>query len=486
MGSRLQRCLWAIAGAELDILEKCRTDHKKYAAIGATILMTSFIAFCAGTSAAWYFTQSGSESSGSLVWAMIFGIIWALLIFCIDRSLVITLKKDPSVKRQKFWIPLLSRCVLACIIAFMVSIPLELVIFEDFIAEQKFYFDENAAKDLSENTRAYREEGVLSGEISLSTSRIDKLDNLNANLRDNVISLNSQIQAERNKLNKPISSTFATAQIQYDNYSNQISIAQRNLANATNKSDSLRYSSEINRFRGARRPYWETMESEKKIWNDKINLKIRELEGERANAEEQITQNTTVLAQEATRLSRNRDIRDSLAMERDKLIQDFRHTSNKGNHFIQNYRILEYAVWKRDTNGDLPTELFFLWMIRLLFFIIEILPTIVKIVSPVGSYDRMIQAEEKQVMYYLESDEYTQRIRNMQDIVLKSHEEQLQEQHRIEFELKSIIMEKVKDAQIEVAEATITKWKESEMSKVSPISLDSLGVEYDDNQLTPI
>ena len=216
MGSRFQRFLWTVAGAELDILEKCRTDHKKFAAIGATILMTAFIAFCAGTSAAWYFTQSGDETSGSLGWAMLFGLIWALLIFCIDRSLVITLKKDPSAKKQKFWIPLLSRSALACIIAFMVSIPLELVIFEDFIAEQKFFFDESSAKELSESTRAHREEGVLSGEIDLSTSTMSRLDSLNTGLRGDVSSLNAQIQAERNKLNKPTTNAFTTAKSQYD------------------------------------------------------------------------------------------------------------------------------------------------------------------------------------------------------------------------------------------------------------------------------
>ena len=210
------------------------------------------------------------------------------------------------------------------------------------------------------------------------------------------------------------------------------------------------------------------MDSEKKAWNDKINKKIKELEGERTIAEGQIAQNTTDYAREADRLARNRDTRDSLATERGKIIQDFRQTSNKGNHFIQNYRILEYAVWKRNDNGELPTELFFLWMIRLLFFIIEILPTVVKIVTPIGSYDRMVQAEEKQVMTYLESDEYIERIRNMHDIELKSREEQLQKQHQIELELKSDILEKVKNAQIEVADATIAKWKENEMSKVTP------------------
>lgn len=468
MGSRFQRFLWTVAGAELDILEKCRTDHKKFAAIGATILMTAFIAFCAGTSAAWYFTQSGEETSGSLGWAMLFGLIWALLIFCIDRSLVITLKKDPSAKKQKFWVPLLSRSALACIIAFMVSIPLELVIFEDFIAEQKFFFDESSAKELSESTRAHREEGVLSGEIDLSTSTMSRLDSLNTGLRGNVSSLNAQIQAERNKLNKPTTNAFTTAKNQYDNYSSQINTAQRNLANATNAIDSARYTSEISRLKDLRRPHWRTMDSEKKAWNDKINKKIKELEGERSIAEGQIEQNASDYAREANRLARNRDTRDSLATERGKIIQDFKQTSNKGNHFIQNYRILEYAVWKRDANGNLPTELFFLWMIRLLFFIIEILPTVVKIVTPIGSYDRMVQAEEKQVMTYLESDEYIERIRNMHDIELKSREEQLQRQHQIELELKSDILEKVKNAQIEVADATIAKWKENEMSKVTP------------------
>lgn len=470
MGSRFQRFLWTVAGAELDILEKCKTDHKKFAAIGATILMTAFIAFCAGTSAAWYFTQSGDEPSGSLGWAMLFGLIWALLIFCIDRSLVITLKKDPSAKKQKFWVPLLSRSALACIIAFMVSIPLELVIFEDFIAEQKFFFDESSAKELSESTRAHREEGLLSGEIDLSTQTMSRLDSLNTGLRGNVSSLNAQIQIERSKLNKPTTSAFMTAQKQYNNYNSQTNTAQRNLANATNAIDSARYTSEISRLKNLRYSHWRIMDSEKKAWNDKVNKKIKELEGERSIAEGQIAQNTTDYARESERLERNRDIRDSLATERGKIIQDFKQTSNNGNHFIQNYRILEYAVWKRDANGELPTELFFLWMIRLLFFIIEILPTIVKIVTPIGSYDRMVQAEEKQMMLFLESDEYIERIRNMHDIELKAREEQLQKQYQIELELKSDILEKVKNAQIEVADATIAKWKESEMSKVTPES----------------
>ena len=468
MGSRFQRFLWTVAGAELDILEKCRTDHKKFAAIGATILMTAFIAFCAGTSAAWYFTQSGDETSGSLGWAMLFGLIWALLIFCIDRSLVITLKKDPSAKKQKFWVPLLSRSALACIIAFMVSIPLELVIFEDFIAEKKFDFDIEAQQKLSDKAREANGENDLERKIQYSDVIIARLDSSNNKLGGDISSFKSKIEAEQNKLNKPTTNAFTTAKNQYDNYSSQINTAQRNLANATNAIDSARYTNEITRLRDLRRPYWRTMDSEKKAWNDKINKKIKELEDKRDIAQKQYDENETKLNIETKRRDDNRDAQQESAGKREDMLGKYEQNRNKGNHFIQNYRILEYAVWKRDANGNLPTELFFLWMIRLLFFIIEILPTVVKIVTPIGSYDRMVQAEERQVMTYLESDEYIERIRNMHDIELKSREEQLQRQHQIELELKSDILEKVKNAQIEVADATIAKWKENEMSKVTP------------------
>jgi Mn2+/Fe2+ NRAMP family transporter len=72
-----------------------------------------------------------------------FGCLWATLIFCIDRSLVITLKKDPTKAKQKFIVPLLSRAALAIVVAFMVSIPLELVIFEDYIAANEENFNAN-------------------------------------------------------------------------------------------------------------------------------------------------------------------------------------------------------------------------------------------------------------------------------------------------------------------------------------------------------
>lgn len=471
MENKFQRLLWTIAGAEHDILSKCRTDRKKFAAIGATILMTSFIAFLAGTAAAWFFTQSGDSTSGKIVWALLFGLVWSLLIFSIDRSLVITLKKDPTLPKQKFWVPLLSRAALACIIAFMVSIPLELVIFKDFIAGQKYFFDEEAEKSLSISTKEYMDEMSIDDEIEISTKSMGRLDSLNRDLNVKVLTLDSKIQIEKNKLDNPTTNRYINAKKQYDYYDDKLKSEKIKLTSATTHQDSLQCKERITKYKNDRAPYAIIMREEKEKWNIKINDNIKKMEEERSLLLSQIEQNSTEYLTESERLGRNRDTKDTLVMIKNQKVKDFAETNRKGNHFIQNFRVLEYAVRKRDANGKLPTEFYFLWMIRLLFFIIEILPTVVKIVTPIGSYDRMVYAEEKELMNYLNSSEYADRIKHLHDAEMKAKEDQIKQQHDVEMELKRDILEKVKEAQTEVADATIAKWKEEELLKLkSPIA----------------
>ena len=137
---------------------------------------------------------------------------------------------------------------------------------------------------------------------------------------------------------------------------------------------------------------------------------------------------------------------------------------------------------------DLPTEWYFLWLIRLLFFIIELLPTVVKIVMPIGAYDRMVYAEEKDMEKYLTSSTYLERIRNMHDMELKNHEEQLKTQKEAEQEIRKKLITEMKDAQWEIADAAVKKWKEKELQKLkdsseqkhteSPQSNDARRTEY--------
>ena len=124
--SKIQYFFWLLSGAEISILKDCPTDYNRQAGIGFTIFMTTLLAFFSGSYAGYYFGES-------YVSAILFGIIWASLIFSIDRSMVVTLKKDPTKEKQNFWPPFLSRAVLAILIAFIISIPLELLIFKENI-----------------------------------------------------------------------------------------------------------------------------------------------------------------------------------------------------------------------------------------------------------------------------------------------------------------------------------------------------------------
>lgn len=121
----------------------------------------------------------------------------------------------------------------------------------------------------------------------------------------------------------------------------------------------------------------------------------------------------------------------------------------------------------------------FLWLIRILFFIIEILPTIVKIVSPIGSYERMVHAEEQSLLEYLGSTEYDDQIKSIHRLALSTQSELQQEQHDQEVALKKELLDKIKQSQLDVATAAIEKWKEQELAKINTVSSTSSSEEDD-------
>ena len=110
------------SGADPDLLsESPKSEQIKYAGIGGTVFFTAVMAFIAGSYA--LFTVFDN-----LYIAITFGVVWALLIFNLDRFIVSTIKKHDTV-----WQELLQaspRIILALIIAIVISKPLEMKLFE--------------------------------------------------------------------------------------------------------------------------------------------------------------------------------------------------------------------------------------------------------------------------------------------------------------------------------------------------------------------
>lgn len=110
------------SGADKELLEGCSEgEQTKYVGIGATVFFTAVMAFIASAYA--LFTVFDS-----IYPALLFGLVWSLLIFNLDRFIVSTIRK-----RDRFGSEFLQatpRIILAVIIAIVISKPLEIKIFE--------------------------------------------------------------------------------------------------------------------------------------------------------------------------------------------------------------------------------------------------------------------------------------------------------------------------------------------------------------------
>ncbi len=128
--SNLQKILWLIAGSEISALEKCPNEYNRHANIGLMIFITSL--FAALTS----YIAGNTFVKESTLGVLIFAFIWALLIFSLDRSMVNSIKKGPEASEKFLWGYFWPRLVLAIILSFFMSIPLDHIVFKERILYQ--------------------------------------------------------------------------------------------------------------------------------------------------------------------------------------------------------------------------------------------------------------------------------------------------------------------------------------------------------------
>lgn len=118
----INRFFWLCSGADTDILENCsKSEQTKFTGIGGTVFFTAVMAFIASSYAL-------STVFDNYFTPILFGLVWGLLIFNLDRFIVSTIKKKDN-KWKELW-QATPRIILAVIIAIVISKPLELKIFE--------------------------------------------------------------------------------------------------------------------------------------------------------------------------------------------------------------------------------------------------------------------------------------------------------------------------------------------------------------------
>lgn len=420
--SKLQYFFWLLSGSEISVLEQCENDYNRHANIGLMIMITSL--FAAFTS----FVAGYTFAPDNLLAVSLFSSAWALLIFAIDRSMVNSIKRDPNAAVQPFWSYFIPRLILAFILAFFMSIPLDHIIFEEKIERQ---MNENNQQDW------------LKRQVELSKGYdISRRDS-------NVTKLGKEVTALNDKLESgcPLP-TYKQAEKDYNNCTPKIRPLQ-NTYNIKVKERKAHY----------------------KILQDQQNLPIPvldqtwfQLNKECQNAFKLLSAQQNECAtfkadakridtDWQTSIQANIHQKDSLHTKQDSLLKA-----------DQNKVLDKSATYKEDIDSmkgfDTQFTTLFLmpnwgvqvlkWLIFLALFVIEILPTYLKLKTPVGQYDRKMQEREDIMKNDIELN-----------IVSEIEIKEKSEVHRVQesIKLNTTLYDKIAKIELKLAEETLEEWE---------------------------
>jgi hypothetical protein len=148
--SFMESLLWYCAGADSRILLQCmNSDRVKYQGLGGIVLATGILAFVAMTFAINVIFFKGEwNSKSSVIISFGIGLLWGLIIFNLDRFIVSSTGKGDGTEKitSSEIIGALPRILMALVIAFSISAPLEIVIFEEEINKRFAEINEDKIK----------------------------------------------------------------------------------------------------------------------------------------------------------------------------------------------------------------------------------------------------------------------------------------------------------------------------------------------------
>ena len=455
----IEKILALCSGASAEILKECpRTEIIKHAGIGGTIVITTILAFISGSYA--LFTVFKSYPA-----AILFGLFWALMIFNLDRLIVSSMRKRGSWKQQfKMAIP---RILLALVIAVVISKPLEVKLLETNINKtlSSNIFKQNEA--IAEKRKKI--EDNYSNRISTEQGKITKFQSekpiLLASLQKEIGELEKEEENERKKASKRNSS--------HNFHLNRIK-------------QQIVFSKAINPTSDFLLKEIERLEEEKdkigrKIWQN--NAPVIEVSKKLIEVQEQISQQFDTYNNQLESLQ-NQVNGAITGMNQDRKIEfeEFDRLASgvisnfENNSLIDQIEALSIASEKNNLIAQVS------WFIMLLFIVVETAPIFVKLISPRGPYDALLDASEykskiqaQSIMTMLDVKEYEVKILAKDTINLATHAHNKKfevlakiNKQDIEQELSNnkAVLETISNAHHVLIKDQVDDWLESERAKL--------------------
>jgi hypothetical protein len=167
---------WFCSGANTELLKKCPTESSKYVGIGATVFFTGlFAAVAAGYSLYTVFDN--------YLAATLFGLLWGMMIFNLDRFIVSSMRKEKKMSRE--FLMATPRIILAILISIVIAKPLELKIFD---------------KEIQPELVVMEQQKYALQEANIKLRYQPAQDSL----KNQIVSLNQQVDAARARYNELI------------------------------------------------------------------------------------------------------------------------------------------------------------------------------------------------------------------------------------------------------------------------------------------
>jgi len=178
----IERFLWFCAGADASILDRCpRSERVKYQGLGGIVLATGILAWVSMFFAikTIFFNDEKTSSliqdgQGFYAWLVpsSIGLIWAMIIFNLDRFIVSSTGKGDGTDRitPSEFKNAVPRIIMAFVIAISISGPFAIKLFEDEILKQ--FEEENAKKERNQKMDYV---GAFSNDIKEFQERVDQL-----------------------------------------------------------------------------------------------------------------------------------------------------------------------------------------------------------------------------------------------------------------------------------------------------------------------
>lgn len=343
------RRLRTLTGVDEDLLARVRYERNKYTALGGVVLGTSVIA----AFSMWNFATEALGRASFL--ALIPTVIWMLFVLNLDRWLV---TPQPNARRRVG--PLLLRLMIALVLGAVIAEPLVLRIFATAVEERVADHRNNALDELRGNLVRCNpvpdgtevEPGAGCGRyvLTFGSSPGGQSDEL-ASLRSDAAALQKRVDQDNDKL---------------DDIDEEVRDECRQLIRDAS-TGLLQRTSECLRLREKAKDYratHHTEENERRL--QAMNDRISEIGGRLTTSRGNFLQ------------ARAQGVEQRLTEERAKQ---------------KEIGVLERMGALDELAGGNPVLFVGIWLVRVLFVLLDALPVLVKFLSGESAYDRMLTSE---------------------------------------------------------------------------------------------